>query len=656
MKRSVPSGGNLASHVEADPARHALTHALALAAVVVPIWVLVLAARAHSVAVDFRGAFLPGAHAVLHGVSPYGAVGSKAVTEGIAFLYPPLTAYLLTPFTLLPSAAAGLLAVALVAATVPATLLALDVRDWRCHALRLPLVSGRSSSSSTANVTLPLVLGSRARVALPGPEGGRHPDRRARHRGEALLLAGARLVHRDAPLPERRARRGCLRFAFVVVPWAGIGFTGLRGYPHLLASVFAWRGAAQLLGRRAAPRCAAELAHGDGGRRRRSVLGILVLVVALGRRGRERDAFALTIAAVLVLTPLGRDALPRGAARRRRPCPGGVSEPPGSRRCSSGALQGTELGRARAEGARPDRRRGDPGSRTERLETAVAPTVAPAWCRTGRMKRLGYVPALDGLRGHRDPRVIAFHSFGKPLGGLYGVDLFFVLSGFLITTLLLEDRRSGGIAMGGFYGAVRTGSSRPARRGAAYVALNLALAASARASAAGGLYVANFVLASGSHLVDGTPFVPFWSLAEEEQFYLLWPLLLLLLLRREVRESRVAWALAGLVVVLVAYRSGLALAGASYTRLYYAPDTHADGLVLGCLLALLRRRGLRVRSSSAGSGWRRSSWPLRSRRSSGVPRLGSRRPPSRLLCSRERRWSRVASRVASASARWSGSA
>ena len=105
---------------------------------------------------------------------------------------------------------------------------------------------------------------------------------------------------------------------------------------------------------------------------------------------------------------------------------------------------------------------------------------------------------------------------------------------------------------------------------------------------------ANFVLASGSHLVDGTPFVPFWSLAEEEQFYLLWPVLLLLLLRREVRESRVAWALASLVIALVAYRVGLALGGASATRLYYAPDTHADGLVLGCLLALLRRRGLRV--------------------------------------------------------------
>ncbi len=212
------------------------------------------------------------------------------------------------------------------------------------------------------------------------------------------------------------------------------------------------------------------------------------------------------------------------------------------------------------------------------------------------MKRLGYVPALDGLRGIAILAVIGVHAFGKPLGGFYGVDLFFVLSGFLITTLLLEEHdRSGGIAMGSFYRR-RAYRLLPGLLAvvAAYTALTVASPRALEQVAAGALYGANFVLASGSHLVDGTPFVPFWSLAEEEQFYLLWPLLLLLLLRREVRESRVAWALAGLVVVLVAYRSGLALAGASYTRLYYAPDTHADGLVLGCLLALLRRRGLRV--------------------------------------------------------------
>ena len=300
MKRS-PSASRLTAGVEADPLRHALAHGLAIMAVVVPIWVLVLAARAHSIAVDFRGAFLPGAHAVLHGVSPYGAVGSKAVTEGIAFLYPPLTAYLLAPFTLLPSAVSGTLAVALVAATVPATLLALDVRDWRCHAcafLWFPVVFG----IQTANVTLVLVLG----LALVW----RYRDRRMVGAFVAGLVIAVKLFFWPVLVwlvATRRYRTAGLATAasalLVIVPWAGIGFAGLRGYPHLLASVSRGEGphsysiAALLHG--ALPNwtvaTGAETAIGAA---------ILLLVVALGRRGRERDAFALTIVAVLVLTPL----------------------------------------------------------------------------------------------------------------------------------------------------------------------------------------------------------------------------------------------------------------------------------------------------------------------------------------------------------------
>jgi peptidoglycan/LPS O-acetylase OafA/YrhL len=218
------------------------------------------------------------------------------------------------------------------------------------------------------------------------------------------------------------------------------------------------------------------------------------------------------------------------------------------------------------------------------------------------VKRLGYVPALDGLRGVAILAVIGLHYFNQPSGGMYGVDLFFVLSGFLITTLLLEEHdRTAGIALAAFY-------RRRAHRLlpglltvlAAYSALAMASPLALERIAAGGLYGANFVMASGSKFLDGTPFVPFWSLAQEEQFYLLWPILLVLLLRRRARESRIAWALAGILIALVVYRAGLALGGASGTRLYYAPDTHADGLVIGCLLALLRRGGFRV---SGPLGW-----------------------------------------------------
>jgi Glycosyltransferase family 87 len=301
VKRGVPSAEHLAARVEADPLRHALAHGLAILAVAVPIWVLVLAARAHSIAVDFRGAFLPGAHAVLHGVSPYGEAGSKAVAEGIAFLYPPLTAYLLAPFTLLPSGVSGVLAVALVAATVPATLLALEVRDWRCYAcafLWFPVVFG----IQTANVTLPLVLG----LALVW----RYRNRRAVGALVAGLVIAVKLFFWPVLVwlvATRRYRSAALAAAasvlLVLVPWAGIGFAGLRGYPHLLASVSRGEGphsysiAALLHG--ALPSWTAATAL-------ESVIGlaVLLLVVTLGRRARERDAFALTIVAVLLLTPL----------------------------------------------------------------------------------------------------------------------------------------------------------------------------------------------------------------------------------------------------------------------------------------------------------------------------------------------------------------
>src|SRR5690349_17385931 len=152
------AGANAESAVGGDPLRRALTHSLAFWSVAAPLWVLIAAALGHKFALDFHLAFLPAAHAVVHGASPYSAIGSQALGEGTAFLYPPLGAYLLAPFTLLPPLAAEVVAVALVAAAVPATLLLLDVRDWRCHAIAFlwwPTIIG----IQTANLTLPMLLG-----------------------------------------------------------------------------------------------------------------------------------------------------------------------------------------------------------------------------------------------------------------------------------------------------------------------------------------------------------------------------------------------------------------------------------------------------------------------------------------------------------------
>ena len=258
-------------------------------------------AMRHQFAVDVHLAFVPAARAVLHGASPYGGMTSRAVQEGYAFLYPPLGAYLFAPFTLLPTVVAGTLATLLVAATVPATLFVLGIRDWRCYAISfiwIPTLAGIQS----ANVTLPMVLG----LALVW---------RYRGRTAVVALVGGFIVALKLffwPLlvwlvATRRYRTAAwtavASLAFVFVPWAGIGFAGLADYVRLLRFVAHREGADSYslaaLVHYAVPSwtaaVAVEMLVG---------VGVLVLVVLAGRRGRDRDAFALTILAMLAFTPL----------------------------------------------------------------------------------------------------------------------------------------------------------------------------------------------------------------------------------------------------------------------------------------------------------------------------------------------------------------
>ena len=218
---------------------------------------------------------------------------------------------------------------------------------------------------------------------------------------------------------------------------------------------------------------------------------------------------------------------------------------------------------------------------------------------------MGYKPGLDGIRAVAIGSVVLFH-FGMLRGGWAGVDIFFVLSGFLITRLLLEERdRTGSIALSAFYG-------RRVRR--LLPALALFIAAMLAATAAGRLhnpshwalyaltYSSNFFLAAGHQL---WVFTPLWSLAQEEQFYLLWPPILILVLRRGVTERRLMVVLLAATVAVAAWRDIVWAAGSGYDRIYYSPDTRFDPLLVGCLLAVAMRSDLASRVQAIA----RRCWP-----------------------------------------------
>jgi peptidoglycan/LPS O-acetylase OafA/YrhL len=202
-------------------------------------------------------------------------------------------------------------------------------------------------------------------------------------------------------------------------------------------------------------------------------------------------------------------------------------------------------------------------------------------------ERVGYRPALDGLRGIAILLVMLTHA-GVPnldAAGSVGVTLFFVLSGFLITQQLsCEHEGTGRINLRRFY-------ARRARRLLPALSLLLMAVAAYLLSSHQSLlpvllaagYVTNIANALGQTQgnLDHT-----WSLSLEEQFYLLWPLLLPLVARR----GRPVLFLVLAATVSAALRSGLWLAGAPIYRIYSGPDTRADAILVGCALAFLATR------------------------------------------------------------------
>ena len=208
-----------------------------------------------------------------------------------------------------------------------------------------------------------------------------------------------------------------------------------------------------------------------------------------------------------------------------------------------------------------------------------------------------HLPALDGLRMIAVFMVIIFHYVDGPAD--LGVSLFFVLSGFLITWLLLKERdKTGHICLRNFY-VRRTLRIFPAYY--AYLALCITLALWRGRIALSGPLVAcalTYTMNYYEALLGGPAnFISHgWSLAQEEQFYLLWPGVFLLLARHGPRA--VVRGLGLTIAAVVVWRSYLyLLAGVGAPYIYHAFDTRLDTLAIGCAMAMVAHRGLLSRAA-----------------------------------------------------------
>lgn len=230
---------------------------------------------------------------------------------------------------------------------------------------------------------------------------------------------------------------------------------------------------------------------------------------------------------------------------------------------------------------------------------------------------------LDGLRAIAVVLVVVYHLFPGWIfaGGFVGVDVFFVISGFLITSLLLGERRvRGRISLPRFW-------QRRTRRLLPALAVVVTVCASAAWIIGGDVLVRigaqllatatfsfNWVSIAGGadYFTAATPelFRNLWSLAVEEQFYVLWPLLLPLLLLVPRRAARSAVAL--VAAAASAIWMGVLAGAGELTRAYFGTDSHSFGLLLGIALAVgleqlartpppvLARRRWRVGSAVVG--------------------------------------------------------
>lgn len=212
-----------------------------------------------------------------------------------------------------------------------------------------------------------------------------------------------------------------------------------------------------------------------------------------------------------------------------------------------------------------------------------------------------FIVGLDGLRGLAVLAVVAYHLVPSLMpGGFIGVDIFFVISGFLITTLLMTEYKSAGVINFRRFWMKRARRLLPALLVVICVSSSLAffvggdiLVGLGRQVIGALTFSNNWVeITAGSNYFDATNahlFTNLWSLAVEEQFYALWPFVITIWLGMRLSRRRWIGVKAGaLLALLSALFMALLFQQDTATRVYYGTDTHMFGLMIGAALAFWR--------------------------------------------------------------------
>jgi peptidoglycan/LPS O-acetylase OafA/YrhL len=205
---------------------------------------------------------------------------------------------------------------------------------------------------------------------------------------------------------------------------------------------------------------------------------------------------------------------------------------------------------------------------------------------------ISYRSDIDGLRALAILPVVLFHAFPNLLpGGFIGVDIFFVISGYLITSILLKDIQAGNYSIKTFY-ARRVRRIFPALSvvllfclALGWVVLTAVEYRSLGKHAAGGAgFIANFMFWKEAGYFDAAgdtkPLLHLWSLGIEEQFYIVWPLLLYFFAKR-------SWNILSLILVVALLSFGLNVwqVGSNPSAAFYSPLSRSWELALGAFLA-----------------------------------------------------------------------